>query len=211
MTFVMDWLNGIEPTSLVAELIIAFIFFAMGILVTQFIRKKRDKKNEQKKNFFRLSFDIKPLYEDFIREIHKNSVDTENRFDQKKFEDTLSTAIPILEQFYGNDYSLTIHNILPIRAYPLSIDIKSSCLPFEKDSGMMGTEKSVEIKRYSQTEFDEFKTEINQYQGIEIQVTYKHNKHYYMETHCMQIVNDHIEIIFDKKIQKETMESSHEK
>ena len=64
---------------------------------------------------------------------------------------------------------------------------------------MTGTEKSVEIKRYSQTEFNEFKSEIKQYQDIEIQVTYKHNKHFYMEIHCMQIVNDHIEIIFDKK------------
>ena len=210
MIFVMDWLNDIGPISLITDLIIASVFFAMGIFFNQFISKKREKKNEEKKNFFRFSFDRKPLYEDFIREIHKNSVDTENRFDQKKFEDTLSTAIPILEQLCGNDYILTIHNILPIRAHPLSIDIKSSCLPFEKDSSMMGTEKSVEIKRYSQTEFDEFKTEINQYQGIEIQVTYKHNKHYYMETHCMQIVNDHIEIIFEKKIQKETMGSSHE-
>ena len=185
----------------------AFIFFAMGILFTLFISKKREKKNELKKNFFRLSFDKKPLYEDIIRTIHKNSFDKENRFDQKKFEDTLSVTIPILEQIYGNHYILTIHNILPIRAYPLLINIKSNCLPFERDSSMTGTEKSVEIKRYSQTEFKEFKSEIKQYQDVEIQVTYKHNKHFYMETHCMQIVNDHIEIIFDKKIQKETMDS----
>ena len=200
----MDWLNDIGPISLIADLIIATVFFVMGIFFNQFISKKREKKNKQKKNCFRLNFDTKPLYEDIIREIHKN-------VDQKKFKDTLSIVIPILEQLCGYDYSLTIHNILPIRAYPLSIEIKSSCLPFEKDRSMMGTEKSVEIKRYSQAEFDEFKTEINQYQGIEIQVTYKHNKHYYTETHCMQIVNDHIEIIFDKKIQKETMENSHGK
>ena len=39
--FVMGWLNGIEPTLLIMDLIIAFIFFAMGILFTLFISKER--------------------------------------------------------------------------------------------------------------------------------------------------------------------------
>lgn len=189
------------------NLVIASAFYVLGIISTLFINKIRDKKNQLKENYFRLNFDKKPLFEDIIRTIHNDSLDTENRLDQKKFEQTLSATYPILEQVYGYDYDLLIHNIFKIRATPLFIVIKSSCLPFKKEQSMMGHEKSVQFIRYSQREFNEFKSEIKQYQGIEIQVAYKHNRHFYMETHLMQIVGNHIEIAFDKKIQIENLGS----
>ena len=187
--------------------LIALIFFVIGTVTTLFINKRRDKKNELKKQSFRLNFESKPLYEEHIRTIHKDSHDKENKFDQKKFEDTLSRIIPILQITHGCDYDLLIHNLFRIRATPLFIVIKSSCLPFKRTQGMMGYEKSVQFKRYSSREFNEFKSEIKQYGSIEIQVAYKHNNHSYIEIHSMQIAGDHIEILFDKKTEIKNLDS----
>ena len=170
--------------------------------ITVWITIRIYKKIELKKNFFRFNFTPHALYEDIIRNIHNNSHDKDGKFDQRKFEDTLSIMYPILEQIIGSEYGLTIHNIYQLRCAPLSINVKSSCLPLIKDQSMMGTEKSVEFIRYQQRDYDEFKSEIEQYGEIEILVRYKYNKRFYLETHYMQILNDYIEVVFDKKTQQ---------
>ncbi len=57
------------------NLIIAFVFCAIGIIATiiatLFINKIRDRKNELKKQYFRLDFQKQALFEDIIRTIHE--------------------------------------------------------------------------------------------------------------------------------------------
>ena len=168
--------------------IISFVLFGLGII----INKKRDQKKDEKASNFSLCFahgGFSPSnhkrYESIMQQVYRSSFDSEGKYNPEIWKSTMN---PIAQYYYENFafMQLEIYKHLSIPAHYLKINIKSSCLPYQKVTGMNIENKTLGLKQYSQREYTELKTEAKQYENIEIEITYNYNGQAYRETHFMQ-------------------------